>query len=724
MNPKPIDGKESSPSERERPRHTPDALLLALVRICQMLGRPISAEALIAGLPLHNHRLTPELFVRAAVRAGLNAALTPRTLDDIRGWTLPMVLLLAQGDACILVEKDGEQFTIVEPESGGARRLTKAALGELYSGSAILINHSYSFDSRTRPVFSVRPGHWLRDVLAKSLPIYLDVGLASLLVNIFALASPLFVMNVYDRVVPNNAEETLWVMATGMLVIIVFDFVLRMLRGYFVDSAGKRTDLILSSTIFERVLGIKMEARPESVGAFANNFHEYEFLREFLTSATVTALVDLPFLLLFIGIIALLGGSLAWVPLLILPVGIVISIALQGPLKETIGQLSRLSSQKGATLIESLSSIHTIKTLGAASRFQRQWEDVTGHISKQSIRAKTISQAAVNVTAFLQQLGYVLVVLLGVYMIAENELTMGALIAVSMLTGRALAPLAQVASLLTRYHQARASMEAIDALMALPIEREHIEQFVHRPHFSGSLEFRNVTFSYPHTQVKALEEVSFRIAPGEHVAIIGRIGGGKSTIGKLALGLYQPQEGAVLLDGTDLRQIDPIDLRHAVGYVPQDIQLFYGSVKDNILMGAAHEADGMAVLRAADIAGVSQFVNHHPAGFDLSVGEGGCRLSGGQRQSVALARAMLLAPPVYVLDEPTNSMDNSSEEYIKQKLQQELAGKTLLVVTHRASLLTLVDRIIVIDHGRVVADGPRDQVLEALNKGQIRVGGQ
>lgn len=700
---------------------TGDPLLACLVRLCPMIGRPISAEALIAGLPLVDNKLTPELFIRAANRAGLSAATVARPLDKLHKLVLPAVLLLNDGQACILAQRDNGEAVVVEPATGGSRRMPNADLSALYSGRAILAHHKYTFDRRTDDIFGERPSHWFWDVVWKSWPIYSDVLLASLLVNLFALASPLFVMNVYDRVVPNKSEETLWVLAAGMLTVILFDFLLKMLRGYFVDAAGKRTDLILSSTIFERVLGIKMEARPESIGSFANNLQEYESFRDFLTSATITALIDIPFLVLFLGVIALLGGNLALIPLFALPIGIMISLIVQRPLKATIASLFRFASQKGATLIESLSSLETIKTQGAASHFQRRWEDNIGHIANLGIKVKTLSQGAVNATGFLQQLAYVLVVVFGVYKVAENDMTLGGLIACTILTSRALAPLAQVASLLTRYHQARASLDSLNSLMKLPIEREHIDQFVHRPHFDGGIEFKHVTFAYPNSPVKALDNISFRIAPGEHVAIIGRIGCGKTTLEKLILGLYQPQEGAVLLDGTDLRQIDPTDIRRTIGYVPQEVQLFYGSVKDNIIMGAAHASGDAAILRAAEIAGVSNFVNIHPAGFDLPVGERGVCLSGGQRQSIALARALLLAPPIYVMDEPTNAMDNSTEEYIKQRLKDQLSGKTFVVVTHRASLLSLVDRILVLDNGRIVADGPRDQVLEALKKGQIKV---
>jgi ATP-binding cassette subfamily C protein LapB len=546
------------------------------------------------------------------------------------------------------------------------------------------------------------------------------VFLASILVNIFALASPLFVMNVYDRVVPNHAIETLWVLAIGVGTVFTFDLLLRTLRGYFIDMAGKKADVILSATIFEKVMGVKMACRSNSVGSFANSMQEFESFRDFFTSATITTLIDLPFMFLFILIIWTIAGELAYVPLFVIPLAVIVSLIIQVPLGRTIKQLFQHSGQKSATLIETLTGLETIKSLGAESPIQRKWEQTIGFIAKYGQRARILSSTAVNFTAFLQQMASVAVVVFGVYMISEGEISMGALIASTLLTGRALAPMGQVAGILTRYHQSKAALSSLNTLMSLPVERPSGREFLHRPEFKGGIEFKNVSFKYPDQPMDALSGVSFKISPGEKVAFIGRIGSGKSTIEKLVLGLYEPDDGAILLDGTDIRQIDPVDLRRNVGYAPQDVILFFGSVRDNIALGKPF-ADDEAVLKAAETAGVTEFVNRHPSGFDMQIGERGEGLSGGQRQSVTVARALLMDPPVLVLDEPTNAMDNSTEERFKQNLAGALKDKTLLLVTHKASLLSLVDRIIVMDQARIVADGPREQVLAALKKGHIKV---
>jgi ATP-binding cassette subfamily C protein LapB len=698
-----------------------DPLLGCLTILSKLLHKPHSAESLTAGLPLVDNRLTPTLFTRAAERAGLSAKVVKRPLRKISNLVLPAVLMLEDTNACILLKTKGKTATVIFPETGeGETEVDIKELGETYTGYAIFIKPVHQFDDRTEFTTVPRASHWFWGTIMRFWPIYSEVFVASILINSFALASPLFIMNVYDRVVPNHATETLWVLAIGVATVFLFELLLRTLRAYFVDMAGKRADVILSASIFEKVLNVKMSARANSVGSFANSMQEFESFRDFFTSATLTTLIDLPFAFLFIFVIWLLAGPVAYIPLAVIPLTILVSLIFQVPLGRTIQHLFRHSGQRSSTLIESLTGLETIKSIGAETPIQRKWEQTIGFMSKYSQRARLLSSSAVNFTTYLQQMTTVAVVVFGVYLITENEITMGALIASTILTGRALAPMAQLAGVLTRYHQSKAALQSLNTLMSLPVERPTGREFLHRPEFKGGVEFKKVTFRYPNQPIDALTEVSFKIAPGEKVAFIGRIGSGKSSIEKLILGLYDQDEGAILLDGTDIRQIDPVDLRRSVGYAPQDVVLFFGSIRDNITMVAPF-ADDKAVLKAAEIAGVTEFVNRHPSGFDMPVGERGEGLSGGQRQSVAIARALLLDPPVIVLDEPTNAMDNSTEERFKAKMAEMLGDKTLLLVTHKASLLSLVDRIIVMDQGHLVADGPRDQILAALKKGHIKV---
>ena len=699
-----------------------DPLLASLVNLTELLERPASPQALLAGLPLpEDGRLTPELALRAATRAGLTARVARRSLSAIDEMALPAILLLADRGACVLVRREADGTAVVLlPESGrGAVRLPLGDIASRYVGWALFARPELGRETREHHMAREDAGHWFWSTILRQWPIYGEVALAAVLINLFALASPVFVMNVYDRVVPNNALETLWVLALGVLIVFGFDFLLKVLRGYFVDSAGRVADIKLAGRIFQQVLGIRMAARPASAGAFASQLREFETLRDFFTSATVTTLVDLPFVLFFVAIIWLIGGPVAYAPAAAIPLVIGVGLLIQVPLNRIVRRTFREGALKHGILVESITGLETVKSIGAEGRMQRAWERFVAATAMSANRSRLLSSITVNMAGLASNLVTVGVVVIGVYEIAAGNMTVGALIACSILSGRAMAPLGQVAQVLARFHQARAAYQTLDGMMRLPVERPATTRFVHRPHLRGDIEFRNVGFIYPGQKLAALSGVSFRIAAGERVAMIGRIGSGKSTIEKLVLGLYEPEQGAIMIDGTDLRQIDPADLRRNIGCVPQDIMLFTGSLRDNITMGAA-EADDATMLRAAEIAGVEDFAAKHPMGYDRPVGERGQALSGGQRQAVAIARAMIGEPPILVLDEPTSAMDNAGEGGLKARLTSVLEGRTLLLVTHRASLLSLVDRLIVLDAGKVVADGPKDQVLKALAAGQIR----
>ncbi|HHI76072.1 MAG TPA: type I secretion system permease/ATPase [Gammaproteobacteria bacterium] len=709
---------------REAVRSFHDPLLESLVLLARLEGRPATPDALTAGLPLKDGYLTPELFPRAAQRAGLSARLMKRPLDQIPEAVLPVVLLCRDRQACILtrIDRAAGRAEVIRPETGsGSVELAIEDLQAEYGGYVFFVKPEHRFDERAPNQALVRSGHWFWGTLARSWRIYRDVLVASLLINLFALASPLFVKNVYDRVVPNNATETLWVLAIGVALVVVFDILMKMLRSYFIDLAGKKADLLLSARIFEQVLGMRMEAKPPSVGAFANNLREFESIRDFITSASIATLVDLPFVFLFLLVIWLVGGPVVWVAIGVIVLVLIYGLLVQRPLRESVEKTYAASAQKGAMLVETLSGLESVKFLGAESTLQRKWEQLTGHIADWSIRSRLLSTSAVNVAGMLQQLSQVGVVVVGVYQIVNGELSMGGLIACTMLTGRAVAPMGQVANLAVRYFHAKTALGTLDRVMAMPVDRPEDKTFISRPALEGEIEFEHVSFKYPGQEMAALDDVSFRIRPGEHVGIIGRIGSGKSTIAKLILGLYAPASGAVRIDGLDVRQINPADLRRNIGYVAQEPVLFFGSVRENIVMAAPHASDE-EILRAAEIAGVTDFVQRHPMGFDMPVGERGENLSGGQRQAIAVARALINAPGVFVMDEPTNSMDNTSESMLKKRLASVIEGKTAIIATHRSSILDLVDRLIVLDQGRVIADGDKETVVRMLKEGRLRTG--
>ncbi len=707
----------------DEPPANDDNLLECLALLTRYYGNPYSRESLKAGMPLENGKFSAEVFIRSANRAGLVCKTHKRKIAKISSLVVPAVLLLNERKSCILTAIDHEQGTaqIVMPETGeGSKTITIEELETFYSGYVIFVREKHRYDRRTPEKLNVKSRHWFWGTILGSWRIYRDVLLASLLINIFVVASPLFVMNVYDRVVPNQAFDTLWVLAVGAFIVFSFDFVLKMVRSYFIDLAGKKSDILLSSTIMEQVLGLSMKARPASVGSFAKNLQDFESIRDFITSSTVTALVDLPFTCIILFVIFMLGGPVAIVPLVAMLLIGLYSFLIQEPLKNSIDKTLRSSQQKNATLIESLAGMEALKVAQAESEVQYKWEKSVSHIANWSIKTKLLSASATTFSAYVQQVANVGMVILGVYLISAGELSMGGLIASVMLSGRCLAPMAQIAGLATRYNQSKSALDALNQVMAMPTERHDDRDYVNRPELKGSVDFDGVNFSYPEQEVQALRDVNIKIKAGEKVAIIGRIGSGKTTIEKLIMGLYEPDEGAVRIDGIDLRQINPTDLRSSIGCVSQDITLFYGSIKDNITLGANH-VDDSQLLKAAEIAGVTEFANKHPNGLDMVVGERGQNLSGGQRQSIALARALLMDPPILVLDEPSSSMDNTTELRMKEQLQQRCDDKTLILVTHKASMLSLADRLIVVDSGRVVADGPKDQVHAALKQGKLKI---
>lgn len=698
-----------------------DPLLDCLIEVCRLHGQSATRASLSAGLPLVAGRLTLALAERAAARAGMACKLQRRSLDDIDPALLPVIALLKGDEACVLLGWDdaGEHARVLLPESGqGAVSFTRAELAERYSGLALFVRPHFRFDERTPPIRPPRSRHWFWGAVLEQRFVYRDVLWAALLINLFALVFPLFAMNVYDRVVPNQAVETLWALAIGVVLVIGADLLMRTLRGHFIDEASARIDVQISAALMERVLGLRMEYRPESVGSLAANLRSFEQVRDFIASSTVTALIDLPFAVLFLVLIA-------WIsPWLVLPVVLafagvlLLGAVLQGRLHALAEQTYRASAMRNATLVESLTGLETIKTQGAESVIQSRWERANQYLAGLNVRMRRLSASALHGTASVQQLVSVLVILVGVYLIGERELTMGGLIACTMLASRALGPAGQIVGLLMQYQGARTALESLNKIMAQPVERPAGAHYVQRREFKGEIEFRDVHFAYPNRQDRALDGVSFKIAPGDRVALIGRVGSGKSTIEKLILGLYRPEQGAVLLDGIDVRQLDPADVRRNVAYVSQDVTLFYGTLRENITLGLPY-ADDSTLLAAAEVAGLLEFVNRHPLGFDMMVGERGESLSGGQRQAVGIARAVLHNSPVLLLDEPTSAMDFSSEAHINAQISRFAQGKTVVLVTHRTSLLSLVNRVIVVDAGKVVADGPRDRILEALSTGKI-----
>lgn len=693
-----------------------DDLLGCLNFVARHFDRSIPASALVSGLPLEDGKLTPRLFPRAAARAGLSARVVRRAVDKLDSLLLPAVLLLQDNKAVVVVEllKDGSAKVVMPDTGRGFVELSAEQLSENYSGYVILLKPEYQFDSSHDTSNKVTGENWFWSAVTPLWPSYLQILLAAALINTLALASPLFIMNVYDRVLPNKAIPTLWVLAIGIGLAICFDFLLKMMRNALIGNAGRRADILLASRLFAHVLNLDLSQRPMKTGEFANQLRDFEIVREFFTSNTVVTLTDFVFIWLFIFIIYQIAGPVALAPAAAVLIVIIAGGILQIPLHKTVRGAQDEATHRHSLLIEALTGLETIKTSRAESQFQSKWEQFVGQNSKTTERLRFISAIGMNFTAFAQQFVTVGVVIIGVYLFNNGDVSPGAIIASVILAGRAVGPLGQIAGTIGRSQQAFHSLGILNQIMGVPGEDEGEGRHIDRSITEGAIEFDKVTFHYPGSEAPALKEFSLKINPGERVGIIGRIGSGKTTLGRLLARLYVPTDGSLLIDGVDIRQYHPSDIRRQVAFVSQDSALFHGSVRDNIVLGAPYVSDDL-VVRAADLAGVSEFVRFHPQGFNMPVGESGRFLSSGQRQSISLARAFLFNPLVLFLDEPSGSMDMASERALIERLAKAFRPEqTIVLTTHRTAMLSLVSRLIVLENGMIAADGPRDKVLKML----------
>lgn len=560
---------------------------------------------------------------------------------------------------------------------------------------------------------------WLLQHLWALRKVYRDSLVASFLINLFALASPLFVMNVYDRVVPNQAVETLWVLASGVMIILVFDLLTKMLRHRFLESAGACLDHNLSASLFERVLNTRLEHMTGAIGATASQLKEFDSLKQFFTASTIVACIDLPFAVLFLLIIFYIGGAVALVPLIAMLFLLVYGFLMHFPLSRLAKKVNEATADKQAIAVETLTTLDTIKAFNAQERQQDFWQESLSRLILAAQQSRKFADSIALVSAFVIQMTVVLVLIIGVYQISAQNMSLGALIACVLLASRALAPMIQLASLIAQFYQAREALQSLNQLSSQVQDVDPLRSYLNPETCLGKIEFRQLSCALGQRLV--LDRVSFCIQPGEKVALIGKIGAGKSTLLKILMGFISPvpESGQVLIDDIDIQHLDLKRLREKMAYVPQEIALFRGSLKDNILLkdpGASMER----LNEVIDLAGLTDFVHSHPMGVDMPVGEQGKGLSGGQKQSVAIARALLDEPDILLFDELSAAMDNQTEQDVIRNIEKFAKNKTLLLSTHRSSLLSLVDRVIVLDSGSVVADGPKEKVLEALKKGLIR----
>ncbi len=697
-------------------RRTVDTFLDCLLFLTKYHKRETSAESIMHSLPIHNQLMNYSMFTQASARLGLITKNVKREkISDITKLALPSVLLLGKNRACILLDydtKDGIAKVIIPGINLGQIDMPIDRLESEFMGEVIIIKPEYNFKNRVdKEIVIENPKEWFWDTMKRNIGIYKQVAIISLFINLFILATPLFTMNVYDRVLPNNAMETMWALFIGISIIMVFDFVMKMVRTYFLGIAGKRADTVISNKIFNHLLNIKLASKPASTGQFVSRLQSYESVREFFTSATMSAIVDLPFIFIFILVIFFIGGPLGYVTLSIVVILILTSWYMQKPLKNIVEKSVKEEQLKQTTLIETVTGLEIIKSVRAQNRMRTHWDKSVAATVHYAEQGQFLSHSINYFTAFMSGFSNIIIVAAGVYLASTGGITMGGIIAAMMLNGRVIAPVSQIVGMIIRFDRTMLSLNNLDEIMKMPVEKED-KNYISRPNLKGNIELKDLEFTYSENKYKILKNINLTIKEGEKVAILGKIGSGKSTLLKLMMNLYEPVSGSVLIDGVDTRQIDPVDLRRSMGIVPQEPFLFMGTIKDNITIGEQFATDE-ELLKVARIAGLHEFLDKHEAGFDLIVGERGEGLSGGERQSVTLARALISNPNIIMLDEPTNAMDKQAETSFINKLEEIIKDKTLVLVTHKTSLLRLVDRVIIVENGQIIADGTKEEVFKS-----------
>lgn len=680
-----------------------DPWLASLYWLSQHYGLRRHPQQLLTGLPLVDGRLCADNFERAAQQAGFD--IRQASPAELTAESLPAVVIDSENNPLLITAIDGEQLEITDSDSHQTRRLNKDQVDQ----RIFLLAPQKVTDTRSENLAPTKSRHWLLQAILEAKPWYRDLLLASFVINLLALVVPLFTMNVYDRVVPNQAFHTLWVLAFAVAVAIIFDWLLRKARSHLTDMAGRQIDVKISSLLYSKVLGMKLENRPQSAGAFAKQVQEFDSVRDFLTSATLNTAIDLPFTLLFLIIIAWLGGPMVLIPVVTIVALILLSLSLQKKLKGTIEESSRLSTQRQAILIEQLQLLGDTKQNNAEGESQRRWEQTVAALSDWQIKSRDYSNTLSYTVMNAQHFVTIGLIASGVYRISEGLLSMGGLIAIVMLSGRAASAINQLSMLLMRYEQTRTAIDGLETVMAMPQE-QHPDQAMERKEFKGNIELRHASFTYPEKEAAVLEDISIKLSAGERVGLIGSAGAGKSTLLALLAHQYRASAGQIYFDKVEANQWPVSALREQCGWVGQQPQLRFGSVLDNIAFGLA-QLDKEQLENAIESAGIQRFADRLDNGLETQVGELGRSLSGGQRQSVALARALIRQPRLLLLDEPTCSMDRQLEEAVIAGLNRQPSSTGMVIATHKPKLLQVCDRIIVLDKGRIIADGPAEQVL-------------
>lgn len=689
-----------------------DPILDQLVFLAKFFGKAVGPQQILGSTPLAQGVVTTAELAECSQRAGLSMQAMDLKPADLKASMLPALLVSAGGRSVTVLAKKDDMLEIRLPGLQGTQWVpvgfVTADSDEFQWYAARPLFH---FDERSLIYHVPETARWFWDTLKSNYWIYGWALLGTIIVNLAAAVIPFFTMAVYDRVVPNNSVDSLKVLVIAVLAVIVMDFIIKNMRSYLVDSAARKADIVLSSRIFSQTLKLRAESRPASGGVLASIVRDFDAVRDFFASTSLTLLGDLPFMFLFLGLIAVIGGWLVMIPLTIIPLALLAAYMMRKPLGRVLDENTQESSQRTALLFEVMNGLDTVKSLGADAWARRKWEMLTVKLSGNSVKLRKLTTFASYFTASLTSLTTVLLVAFGALLITQGELTMGQLIALSMLSGRAIGPVAQLSGLIVRWQQTKLSLHALNQIMESPTDEA--ENALYLPHINGKVELRDLKFSYPESP-PLLRGLNLTINAGEKVAFIGRIGSGKSSVLKLLLNVYRPVEGAVLVDDVSSTQIDPQCLRRHIGYVPQDVVLFHGDIRENIVMGATDISDA-DIIEAIKLAGLDESLAQMPDGLSTQVGERGERLSGGQRQTVAVARALVRKPKLLLLDEPSSAMDPATEQNLIKNLRS-LEDTSLILITHRTAMLPLVDRLVVFANGQIVMDGPREEVMQLLTQ--------
>ena len=709
----------ASGAPAHRPAAVQDPLLVCMAMITELLGKPVHLQVLRSGMAVDDDGHVPQASYPNMVQEyGLVAAWSRTPVGKIPTYVLPVLVPLHDGRACVLKSAQGDDATVLWPETGmEPQALSLQELESLAQEQVLLVKAPAQRSDQTLAPLHGAAFAWFWGTLWRFRHYYVESMLATVLANILTLASVFFTMNVYDRVVPTQAYASLWTLAIGTVLAALLEFSMRWLKARLVDLGGKKADLAINATLLREIMAIRLEHRPQSVGIFASSMRDFESLRDFFSSSSLVLLADMPFVLLFLALIAVVGGPLAWIPALTVPFLLVIGLLAQRPLMKAMRENMKESGDKQSVLVEAVLNMELLKAHNAEGYLQRRWELSNAAGAEAYKKIRSLTNLIMGLSGTVQQLVTVAMVVAGVYLIHANQLTQGGLIASVILAGRALAPLASVMSLAARFQQAVTSLETLDGLIKRPRDRVHGRTYVVPESVQGTLEAQALEFAYPgEHRIPVIKKLSLHIPAGHKVAMLGRVGSGKSTLLRLMSGLYAPLGGSVRLDGVELQQLEPSEVRARIGYVGQDPQLFMGTLRENLVLSDSWISDAR-VLDVLRTLGLYEMVAAHPRGLDMPITEAGGGLSGGQRQLLAIARMMLREPQLVFMDEPTANMDQNTEARIIAVLKPWLQGRTLLMSTHRPQLLEWADAIAVIEGGQCLAYGPKQDMIEKLSRG-------